>query len=164
MMLRFPHKQLRAQVIADYLRECGRYEAGVVCFTCGNAAAALRAAGLYVVEVGPRGGLQAGRWWQPAQIARAWPTLFDATSGHLPLHLMAQVGAAYRGHLGPLAAAVEVPSGSGEGAVCLAMAYPATAFTAVFDDGEPATTYSDGAPLLPLVRKLCTVRRTARAA
>lgn len=157
-MLRFANKQLRAEVIAAYLRKAGRFDAGVVCFSCGNASRALQAVGLHVVDISPAGELHAGSWWRQADIARAFPAHFDATSGHLHAGLMAEIGAAYRAALGDLPDRVEVPAGSGETVVCLAMAYPATAFVAVYDDSNPATTWSADAPLNALVKRLCAVR------
>ena len=158
-LLRFPHKQIRAAVIADHLRRAGRAAAGVVCFSCGNASAALRAAGLDVLDVGPRGALQPRHWWTEAEIAKAFPTMFDATSGHLSTALMLRIGQAYRAHLGELPPAVYVPSGSGETAVCLALAYPERRIHAVYDDSDPATTWNDAAPLNTLVERLCEVVR-----
>jgi hypothetical protein len=64
--LRFPHKQIRSRVIKDYVRAAG-YR-GVVVFSCGNSATALREQGLEVVEVGDKGDLKAGKWWTQAEI------------------------------------------------------------------------------------------------
>lgn len=155
MILRFDNKGIRARVIADYLRRARRFDAGGVCFTCGNAARALVGEGLYVVEVGARGGLTPSRWWSPAEIAAAFPGLFDATSGHLSVGLMAEVGQAFRRVLGPLRGDVVVPSGSGETFCSLALAYGAEArLIPVYDDLLPETTFSPEAPLNPLVRLL----------
>src|SRR6266480_652677 len=116
--LTFPHKQIRARVIADYVRQAG-YK-GVVVFTCGNAAKTLRDEGLEVVEVGPRGDLKTEKWWTMAEIHKAWPELFDATSGHLAVPLMGDIAKAYRAHLGELPVGrYSVPSGSGETILCL---------------------------------------------
>jgi len=142
-------KALRADLIAGYVRQAGL--PGVVCFSCGNASAALRRVGLYVVDVSPSGDVEARRWWQPAEIARAWPHLFDATSGHLPLPLMAQLAAALRAAMGPLEPGPhDVPTGSGETILCLRWAYPGVAFRAVYG-GTRATRYEAQAPLVQLV-------------
>ncbi|HEY0837212.1 MAG TPA: hypothetical protein VGE72_25090 [Azospirillum sp.] len=145
-------KALRAAVIARHVAGAGY--AGVVCFSCGNASRALKAAGLYVVEVAPGGDLAPGRWWGADEIRRAWPHLLDATSGHLGAPLMAQIAAALRAHLGRLEpGAYAVPTGSGETLVCLAMAYPACRFRPLYGD-TPGTRYEAAAPLNPLVAAL----------
>lgn len=146
--LSFGAKLIRAQVISEHVRAAGI--SSVVCFTCGNAADALRSTGLEVVEIGPRGALVPGRWWCAAEIARVFPVHFDATSGHLPMPLMLEIAKAFRAQLGELR--VEdgpyvVPTGSGETLVCLAFAYPGCSFIAQYDDANPATAYNPGAPL-----------------
>lgn len=131
----------------------------VVCFTCGNAAEALREAGLDVVEVGPRGMLRPSVWWEASDIARAWPGHFDATSGHLPGYLMRDLAVCFTTHLSRNdefldARQVEVPTGSGETLVALSWAWPEKQYVAAYDNERPETTYSPGAPLNGLVRRL----------
>lgn len=148
--LRFPHKQIRSRVIADYVGAAG-YR-GVVVFSCGNSAAALREQGLDVLEIGPRGDLQTNKWWTPAAIHRTWPDLFDATSGHLHTPLMGDIAKAFRAHLGELSATrYIVPSGSGETICCLRIAYPLPDFEAWYDDSKPETQRHPNAPLNPFV-------------
>lgn len=148
--LRPPTKRLRAEIIARYLHESRI--TGAVVFSCGNASAALKATVPYVIAVAPGGDLLAARWWSPAEIHRAWPHLFDATSGHLPMPIMVQLSHALRGYLGDLdQVAYRVPTGSGETVMALRWAYPGVLFTAVFDDTNPATTYEKQAPLMDLV-------------
>ena len=148
--LHFPHKQIRSHVIGDYVRAAG-YR-GVVVFSCGNSAAALREQGLEVLEIGPRGDLQTNKWWTPAGIHRTWPDLFDATSGHLPAPLMGDIAKAFRAHLGELpGACYVVPSGSGETICCLRLAYPLLDFEASYDDSKPETQRHPNAPLNPFV-------------
>lgn len=154
-LLRFDNKGIRARVIAKHLREAGKFDNGVVCLTCGNAANALRNEGLQVVELGAQGALKPNRWLAPAEVARAFPTHFDATSGHLPVYLMAEIGKAYKKELGALPYMAAVPSGSGETVVCLALAYPGNKFVAVYDNEDPACVYNDQAPLNGLVALLC---------
>lgn len=144
-------KIIRANVIAQYIKEAG-YR-GVVCFSCGNAARALRAAGLMVVEVSPEGPLCPGKWWNPAEIHLVWPDLFDATSGHLPIPLMLKVARALRDHLGELQEATyQVPTGSGETIVCLQWAYPDKRFVPLYGLG-PETRYNNEAPLNDLATR-----------
>jgi hypothetical protein len=145
-VLRFPAKQIRSRVIATYVREAG-YR-GVVVFSCGNSATALREQGLEVFEVGPRGDLQTEKWWPQAKIHRAWPDFFDATSGHLSVSLMGDIARAFRAHLGELPASrYTVPSGSGETICCLRVAYPLLDFEASYDDRKPETRRDPEAPL-----------------
>lgn len=155
-MLEVPAKQVRASLILDHLSAAG-LPLRVLCLTCGNAAAALRSYGLQVVEVGPRGLLQPSRWLEPAEIAAMWPGLFDATSGHLPVGMMHQLGLRLRQQLGDDLPSLRVPSGSGETAVALSLAYPHLRFTAVYDSSKPATCWNAKAPLNPLVAALCDV-------
>lgn len=154
-MLEVPAKRERARLILEHLCAAG-LPLRVVCLTCGNAAAALRAVGLQVVEVGPRGLLVPARWLQGHEIAAMWPGVFDATSGHLSVAMMVALGHRLRALLGHQPASLRVPSGSGETAVALALAYPALRFTAVYGGG-PATQWNAEAPLNPLVAALCDV-------
>lgn len=141
-------KELRAKVIAGYVRSAGY--PGIVCFSCGNASRALQSTGIPVVAVAPGGDLVAERWWTPAQIRSVWPHLFDATSGHLPMPLMAQLAERLRDRIGPLSEpCYRVLSGSGETAACLTLAYPGIRFVPVYDDAVAATTFE---PLAPLAR------------
>lgn len=155
MLLNCPTKMLRAKRIDWYVRARGL--PGVVMFTCGNAAQALR--DLYrdggppyeLVEIGPRGDLLPGRWWTPLEIARTFPHLFDATPGHLPAWMMVEMADAMRRQVGPLTcgATYDVPSGSCETITCLRWAYPSSVFRPVFDvPGLEAATARDArAPL-----------------
>ena len=164
-VLRFPNKQLRARAIEKYVVAAGY--GGVVVFTCGNAAQALRErfaetrSILKVVEVGPRGHLKTDKWWTPAEIHATWPELFDATSGHLPLPLIMEVAKEFRNHFVDLDGCVRsntmlapingrqyyVPTGSGETIVALQMAFPDVLFAAVYDNNNPSTTRDPEAPL-----------------
>lgn len=147
-------KQIRAEVIAEHVRNA-RIR-GVVCFTCGNAADALTLTGIDVIEVGERGKITPRRWWPAAEIARCWPLHFDATSGHLPVSMMLEVGKRLYSELGKLDmnAVYKVPSGSGETLVCLKLAYPEIKFAAVYDNKHPHTAYNSNAPLNRLVELL----------
>ena len=160
MRLDFDNKRVRSAVIAEHLRVARRFEAGVVCLTCGNSAKALRAQGLQVVEIGTYGALKPNRWLKPAEVAAAFPTMFDATSGHLSLALMLEIGDACRDELGVLPTGVDivVPSGSGETVICLSLAYPECHFVAEYCNIEPATVYETSAPLNPVVSRLCSVQ------
>lgn len=162
-VLRFPNKKLRARVIARHVRE-GRY-AGVVVFTCGNAATALRREllpGLNVIEIGPHGALNTGKWWTPADIYATFPTLFDATSGHLQLPLLVGVAEEFATHFSaddnfdPIGQ-YYVPTGSGETILALHMAFPQATFVAVYDNTHPETTRDPEAPLNKVVDALFPV-------
>lgn len=121
-------KRWRSLIIRDHLQVSGHDR--VVVFTCGNAADALRAVGLEVLEVGPRGPLRPSRWWTPADIARAFPYHFDATPGHLPLPLLAVLADRLQIQHGPITGSRVhlVPSGSGETIAALTLAYPHASF------------------------------------
>ena len=157
--LRPPAKTLRSKIIAAYVQR-GGYR-GAVIFSCGNAASALKAELPDVLAIAPGYDLRAERWWTPDEIARVWPDRFDATSGHLPLHLMVQLSEVLADVLGPLTAGTYyVPTGSGETVLCLRWAYPATQFVAVYDDRNPATAFDKQAPLAWLVAHTGPVMHT----
>lgn len=136
-LLRFPHKKIRAEVIKRYIQ--GRYEKAV-CFSCGNAARELQAAGVNTLHIGVNGDLQPNKWFTQQEIATAFPTHFDATSGHLPAELMIMLAEEYKKYLGELPDLVYLPTGSGETLICLKLAYPATQFVAVYNL-DSATEY-----------------------
>ena len=147
----FQNKVLRANEIKRYV-QASEYS-GVVCFSSGNASAALRNVGLDVVGVGPADSLSANGWWTEAEIHRVWPDRLDATSGHLPLSLMHRIASAYkigleRAKIGP--GPYIVPTGSGETILCLSMAYPRTELVAAYNVGQ-GTEYCKAAPLTALV-------------
>ena len=142
-LLRFPHKAIRATCIKEYMK--GRYERAV-CFSCGNAARELKAAGVDTLHIGPEGELDPRRWFTQREISLMFPGYFDATSGHLPAELMAALGEVYKRHLGELPQKVYVPTGSGETLVCLKLAYPEHDFIAVYNL-DKATEYSPNCPL-----------------
>lgn len=136
-LLRFPHKRIRAQVIKEYMR--GRYDRAV-CFSCGNAARELEAAGVNVLHIGEKGDLVPTRWFTPREIAAAFDGYFDATSGHLPTDLMITLSEAYKNYFKELPDTVYLPTGSGETLVCLKLAFPDTDFIAVYNL-DKATEY-----------------------
>lgn len=150
LLLRFPHKRIRAEVIKEYLR--GKGFRGVVCFSCGNASAELRRAGLRVLDISERGDLQARRWFDPGEIAETFRGWFDGTAGHLSAEVMNLLSAAYRDYLGDdIPERNYIPTGSGETIVCLKIAYPDKKFIAVYNLNA-ATRYEEGAVLNGLVR------------
>ncbi len=155
-LLKYNNKQARARVIAKFVREAGY--PGVVCFTCGNAAEALRGQGLDVIEVGPRGGLTTNHWFTPASIKKIFPQLLDATSGHLSLALMWEIAMEIKrehegGGVWLMASVYDVPSGSGETITCLRLAYPEINFFPVYGCGQ-GTEYHAEAPLNGIVRAM----------
>ena len=151
-LLRFPHKKIRAGIIKRYMQAAGINCA--VCFSCGNAAEALTNEGVDTLHIGPRGSLNPLKWWTQDEITKCFPTDFDATSGHLSVYLMQEIGSAYRDYLGDLNDdIIYVPSGSGETLVCLKLAYPDKNFVAVYNLDD-ATRYSEEAPLDRLVEIL----------
>lgn len=149
----FWQKQLRAQVIAQHVRKLGQNK--VVCFTCGNAARALEGMGLQVIAIGPNEGLVPKRWFSYTDIAHSFPGVFDATSGHLPLPLLKEVAQAMVKRIPIYDGLLDVPTGSGETLVCLAMAYPTLRFKAVRGVSR-GSQYHAEAPLNALVEALTT--------
>ena len=148
MALNLPAKKIRAQVICEYVIDAG-YK-GVVAFSCGNATRALKETGLFVLDISPCGDLSPSeKWWSPAEIQRMFPYLFDATSGHLPVHLMIRIAISFREHLGEIKGC-DVPTGSGETITCLRWAYPNEKFSPVYNLDQ-ATKYEQNAPLNYLV-------------
>ncbi len=108
----------------------------------------------------PVPGDRRGQWRSPAWIKAEYPRRFDATPGHLPLHLMVQLARAYRRHLGRLAdACYYVPTGSGETVICLKIAYPEKKFVPVYRQRSPHTQYDPRAPLNPVVRAMFRIIR-----
>ena len=154
-MLTLPAKQIRAQLIKEYMREAGYDRA--VCFTCGNAGQALVAAGVPTLVIGGGlGDLRPGRWWSQAEIRACWPHYFDATSGHLPNELITRLARAF-GDLFKWEPPDDrcVPTGSGETVLALALAFPGCRWRACYDNRDPATAYMPRAPLNDMVRCLC---------
>lgn len=143
-------KQLRAQVIHRYMRDADIAKA--VCFTCGNAGRALLDARVDVLNVGPRQDIEARRWFTPDEIRAVWPDRFDATPGHLPLHLLTRIAGRMRTTWPTPTGTTTVPTGSGETIVCTRLAWPAAHLVAAYDNRRPETTYSPKAPLNDLVR------------
>lgn len=151
-------KAVRAQVVWEAWQGLRvRYPLGVVCFTCGHAAQALRdcaPAGGTVLECGRNGSLKPTRWFTGGEVACEFPLRMDATSGHLPLWLMALLAKALRAHVGPLleGEVYAVPTGSGETVVALRMAYPGVRFKPVWGEREHLMFDLDN-PLATLLRE-----------
>ena len=143
--IRLPAKKMRAELIAEYIAHSGY--SGVVCFSCGNASAVLKEVGLDVLDVSSTGSLEAKEWWAPAEIHRVWPNRFDATSGHLPVHLMVLLAKMFREFLGLLSLPEYlVPTGSGETIICLRWAYPDVVFHPEYGE-DCSVRYEEKAPL-----------------
>ena len=156
-MPRLNAKKIRSQVIRDYIQD-NHPDKKALCFSCGNAIRWLESVGVEnLLKIGPGGDLDPLRWFSPEDIARHWPDHFDATSGHLSIPLMQRIGRALKKEMRGKAPNIDIPSGSGETAVCYAMAYPDVRFKAVYDNRDPATSYSERSPLNALVAALCDV-------
>ena len=158
----FPErKKLRSSVIAQHVI-AGGYR-GAVCFSCGNASAALAATGIYTVGISPTDALQTDKWWGMGQIHKAWPDLFDATSGHLPIPLLVEVAAVFAAHIktanpqflavGRDGIPVYLPTGSGETLVCLALAFPKINWRPEYNCGR-GTEFDARSPMNDLVNLL----------
>jgi hypothetical protein len=135
-------KNIRGKVIAEHLRKLGKNNC--VCFTCGNAGKALREQGLGVIEIN-----QPERWYSFAEIGKQYSG-FDATSGHLPIPLMAIIANELKKELKTIPEEFELPTGSGETFVCLKMAFPFAKITPVYNL-DKSTEFHELAPLNDLV-------------
>jgi hypothetical protein len=167
-------KALRAAVIGDIV-ENGGYQ-GVVCFTSGNAGRALATMmppGIAFLAIGPEDApLQTKRWWKPHEVRTSWPAFFDATPGHLSFSTMGRIADRIQhetrdGHhlpdnhpLAPLQdisfkdCIFPIPSGSGESAILMTMAFSKCVFAAVYHwDDLGHTDYHPDARLNPFVQQ-----------
>lgn len=140
-----------------YLKESGVLKA--VCCTCGNTARYLRDEGVVVVEIGNAGQFTPN-WWQSfSDMRKAFPKHFDATSGHLPMHMMHEISELIRLEYKNTFEydfkdfVVDLPTGSGETLVILKLAFPLYDFNAHYNLGKE-TEYSEHAPLNNLVKLL----------
>lgn len=150
--LDFPAKRLRSKVIKNYMQAAGYKRA--VCFSCGNASRALKEAGVETLDISPTGDLVANRWFNPAEVNKVFTGYFDATSGHLPLHLMIDIADEFKKHIGALENEdYLIATGSGETIICLQIAYPHINFKAMYNLNA-ATEYSEFAPLNSAVSAL----------
>jgi len=146
-------KRIRAEVVRAYMKRNGISYA--VCFSCGNASRFLREAGVPLIDISPQGDLTANRWFTMEEIRQRFPQAFDATSGHLPTDLMREIAERLRAELSfDTGTEYIIPTGSGEGVVCLKMAFPDVLFTPQYDDSDPATEYNEEAPLNGVVRAM----------
>lgn len=146
-------KRLRADVIKGYMAK--NNIARAVCFSCGNASKYLKLAGVPTLDISPHGDMISKRWFTQAEITHLFPTLFDATSGHLPIFLMREIATRLSAEL-TFSQGNEyvIPSGSGETVICLKMAFPDIAFIPAYNNADPATEYNTNAPLNSLVRAM----------
>lgn len=159
-------KTARAKVILsqDYIN-WNKYT-GIVCFTSGHSGAALQREGINLHHISGKNIILCGpdpvshfvptRWYSQKEIQQLWPGCFDATSGHLSVYLMMQIGLSLRTLIGQLNSSIPywVPSGSGETIVSLSLAYPKQKFVAVYNMGDENTEWSGEAPLNALVVNL----------
>lgn len=149
-------KQIRADWIAQYCKMAGYL--GISCLTCGTTGIALitacRKEGLECrVFSNPR------RWWGNADfIEYNGSQFFDATSGHIPLFMICKLGILYRSYLGDTQAeTITVPTGSGETAISLRIAYPDKIIVAQY--GESAEIKREGDAVLNAAVDALCVRR-----
>lgn len=150
-LLNFNNKRIRSSIIYNHIGP----ERPVVCFSCGNATRELKKAGLNVIDISPNGVLTPNKWFTEKEFYTVFPTMFNATSGYLPMELMNKIALAIRQSVGPLSLnEYDVACGSGETVTCLAMAYPNTIFNAIYNNDKPETKYNDQSPLNILVSLL----------
>lgn len=147
-------KAIRAILIKMYMQKAGYKQA--VGFSCGNGNAALKKIGVDVLDISNYGELRANKWWKPEEINKHFPAHFDATSGHLSVYLLNELGKLLKQYIGNLDKNSKylVPSGSGETVVALKLAYPQIHFIAVYSKTNPSTLYEQNAPLNTVVRAM----------
>lgn len=146
-------KRIRAEVVRAYMVRCGI--AYAVCFSCGNASRYLREAGVPLIDISPHGDLTANRWFTMEEIRQRFPQAFDATSGHLPADLMHEIAERLKREFNfEQDTEYIIPTGSGEGVVCLKMAFLDILFTPQYNNSDPATEYNDESPLNAVVRAM----------
>lgn len=160
-ILKFPAKELRAEVIVDYVKGAGTYK-GIVCITCGHSGDALIASangecGDIVVIVPEEG----DGWISMEQIARDYPGYFDASSGHLPLWLMQRIGDRFKKYFNEYPqtrhSEMRLPTGSGETIIELFMGMDdIEGFSALYDYNR-GSKYEAKAPLNNMVSRIVPV-------
>lgn len=162
IFLDFPDRKiLRSLILSKYIIVSGF--PGVVIFSCGNASATLekylpKSTGFVFLNISPNGHIApTGKWWTPEEIRQVWPTFFDATSGHLPIPLMARMAQEVKENarewlsMVPEAGKVYgVPTGSGETILILRWAFPNSRFIPIYNI-SPGTKHEPNAPLNFLV-------------
>ena len=158
--LNFPHKQLRAEVIRDYIYRVYGPDKKIICFSCGNASDALKFKGLNVLDIGTHGAFTPNYWFEQAEINYLFPDYFDATCGHLSMEVMLKLAHKYKqwidDNYDELDDEYDIYCGSGETLVCLKLAYPNIAYNAVYNVPSllAETEYYKYAPLNKLVELL----------
>jgi hypothetical protein len=139
-------KKIRSRVIRRYMETLGIKKA--VCFTCGNSAKALRAAGVDVLSVGENEQLRPSRWFEQEEIALSFPSYFNASSGDLPIHLMTEIAQRMSKTLGNRFQGGAVKVGSGETLLVLTLAYPELQYRIKpYRDNSKESQYDEGATL-----------------
>jgi hypothetical protein len=153
-------KELRSLVIHDYLLE-SNYKATVI-FSCGNASEQLKrilkSTDIKVLDIAPQGALSpSSKWWTPEEVHKFFPEYFDATSGHLPLFLMARISECMQREPARWLEEVPqenrrylVPTGSGETILTLRWAFPTIEFVPLYNVSI-GSEYNTSAPLNQLV-------------
>ncbi len=146
-------KKIRSRVIRKYMETLGIKKA--VCFTCGNSARALRVAGVDVLSVGENEELRPTKWFEQEEIALAFPSYFNASSGDLPVHLMTEIARRMRKTLGAQFQGGSVKVGSGETLLVLTLAYPEYKhLIKPYRDDSKESQYDEGATLNGIIHAL----------
>ena len=148
-------KQIRAQVIREYMEAIGQTKA--VIFTCGNAAKYLRELGVPILAIGENEELKPQKSFTHEEIAKQFPSHFNASSGDIPLFLISEIGNRLRTQLGDTFTGGKINVGSSETLLALTIAYPELKEKIEpFRNGQPENQYNEHATLNPFMRALYT--------
>lgn len=134
-------KSIRSEIIADDIRK--KNLDGAVCFSSGTALHYLREAVPYVLGVSDENGdLRARRWFPMKEIKRIFPTLYDATSGHLTRETIIRCSERLKREVKCELTTALIASGSGESALIANYAFPECNFIPIFDQRNQHTKWS----------------------
>lgn len=145
------NKKIRAEVINEFLGEKRAF-----CFSSGNAAYALRQAGVNLIAISPFDALTANHFIRPKE-AEYYFQAFNATSGYLPTFLLERIAqrvkARCKGGL-PIKDRLFIPFGSGELIFVFSFFFPLNRIVAVTSNYAPLTQ-DNTSPLAAFVKKNC---------
>lgn len=145
------HKKIRAEIIQEFLNGKRAF-----CFSSGNAAYALKKAGVNLIAVSPKDALNAQKFVPPEEAERYFQA-FNATSGCLPVFLVERIAKKIKrkcGRFNPGKNRLFVPFGSGELIMAFSFFFPLNRIVAVTSDYPPLRQDGTG-HLASLIQNNC---------